>query len=140
MLSTVQKFKKTPSSRVNIENDKLLTLIDNLVYYIGNIRFIIIQLVLIVVWIIINDFLLEKIGVTPFDKYPYIFLNFVLALEASILAPLILLSQNRKSYIDTLRDNSDFEADLKSEKMIEQLLKEVQDLKVLVNQNNKTNE
>jgi uncharacterized membrane protein len=58
--------------------------------YLGTAKYLIIQTVLIVLWIIFNEV------VKPFDEYPYQFLTLVLSMQASYAAPLILLAQNRQ--------------------------------------------
>ena len=56
----------------------------------------------------------------PFDPYPYVFLNLVLALVASLQAPLIMMSQNRDQLKDRLRAEMDHQVNLKSELMLQQ--------------------
>jgi len=69
------------------------------------------------VWIFSNLYLLSK----PFDPYPFIFLNLILSCLAAVQAPIILMSQNRKSEKDTMRGEHDYETDLKAELQIRNL-------------------
>jgi uncharacterized membrane protein len=62
--------------------------------FIGSWRFIAYMSSFIVFWIIWN--LISPEGLTP-DEYPFIFLTFLLSLQASYAAPLILLAQNRQT-------------------------------------------
>lgn len=62
--------------------------------FIGSWRFIAYMTSFIVFWIVLN--LASPDGLTP-DEYPFIFLTFLLSLQASYAAPLILLAQNRQT-------------------------------------------
>jgi uncharacterized membrane protein len=58
-------------------------------------RFLVAQTVIVVVWILINI-----IGWTRFDPYPFILLNLAFSLQAAYAAPLILLAQTRQAERD----------------------------------------
>lgn len=60
---------------------------------IGTARFLVIQTIVIVLWILVNAF----VPPLQFDPYPFIFLTLVLSLQAAYAAPLILLAQNRQA-------------------------------------------
>ena len=80
----------------------------------------------LVVWVILNSYLLVRVG-GVFDPYPYILLNLFLSMLASIQAPIILMSQNRQSEKDRLNAEHDYEVNLKAELEI-MLLHEKMDL------------
>ena len=65
-------------------------------------------------WIGLNALLLATRGST-FDPYPYILLNLILSMLASIQAPIILMSQNRQSEKDLISAEHDYEVNLKAE-------------------------
>ena len=67
-----------------------------------------------VIWILLNSFILLKLN-SSFDPYPYILLNLVLSMLAAIQAPVILMSQNRQAYKDRLSAEHDYEVNLKAE-------------------------
>jgi uncharacterized membrane protein len=52
---------------------------------------------------------------TPFDAYPFIFLNLILSMVAALQAPLIMMSQNRQAQRDRIAASLDYEVNLKSE-------------------------
>jgi uncharacterized membrane protein len=56
-----------------------------------------------------------------FDPYPYIFLNLLLSMLASIQAPLILMSQNRQAARDRVQAAMDYEVNVKAEMEILEL-------------------
>jgi uncharacterized membrane protein len=60
---------------------------------IGTARFLVIQTVIVIVWILVN----VAISGLRFDPYPFILLTLALSLQAAYAAPLILLAQNRQA-------------------------------------------
>jgi uncharacterized membrane protein len=94
----------------------------------GSWTFLIIFLIVLVIWVILNSFILITFGST-FDPYPYIFLNLILSLIAAIQAPIILMSQNRQSYKDRLRAQHDYEVNLKAELEIAGLHEKIDSLR-----------
>ena len=51
-------------------------------------------------------------GIKPFDPYPFGFLTMVVSLEAIILAILVLISQNRASRVDDIREEIDLQVNI----------------------------
>ncbi len=92
---------------------------DRVTGFLGSWRFLIIQTVIVVMWIVANAVLLSR----PFDPYPFILLNLAFSTQAAYAAPLILLAGNRASIRDrmTLEHAAD-EADVE-EKQNERLLR-----------------
>src|SRR6202030_1155511 len=60
--------------------------------FFGTPSFLITQTVIVAVWILIN-----VLGLTTFDIYPFILLNLAFSLQAAYAAPLILLAQTRQA-------------------------------------------
>ena len=76
---------------------------DEIASFGGSWPFIFIFLGMILVWIVINSVLLQRVlGHRAFDPYPYIALNLVLSGLAGIQAPIIMMSQNRAAARDDL--------------------------------------
>src|SRR5258708_36308961 len=59
--------------------------------FFGTPRFLIAQTVIVAIWILVN-----VLGLTTFDIYPFILLNLAFSLQAAYAAPLILLAQTRQ--------------------------------------------
>ncbi len=101
---------------VNREFERGLTLgertADKVAEFGGSWRFIIIFFSVMLVWVVVNSFLLLR---QPFDPYPYILLNLVLSLLAAVQAPVIMMSQNRQEARDRLRAENDYKVNLKAE-------------------------
>ena len=68
------------------------------------------------------------------DPYPFILLNLVLSCIAALQAPIIMMSQNRQAKKDSLRNQNDYQVDLKSELILEDLH---DDIKKLINNQEK---
>jgi uncharacterized membrane protein len=60
--------------------------------FFGTPSFLISQTVIVAVWILVN-----VLGLTTVDIYPFIFLNLAFSLQAAYAAPLILLAQTRQA-------------------------------------------
>jgi uncharacterized membrane protein len=101
---------------------------DQVAAFGGSWAFITIFMCVMVIWIILNSYILIRIG-TTFDPYPYIFLNLILSMIAAIQAPIILMSQNRQAYKDRLSAEHDYEVNLKAELEIIGLHEKVDSLK-----------
>src|SRR5256886_17229519 len=81
----------------------------------------------LVAWMAFNTFVLVHYGTGPegkqFDPYPYILLNLMLSMTAAMQAPIIMMSQNRSAEKDRLAAEQDFKVNLKSELMLEELIR-----------------
>jgi len=102
---------------------------DKVASFGGSWMFIIIFMIVLIIWIVLNSFILIKLRNGSFDPYPYIFLNLILSMLAAIQAPIIMMSQNRQAYKDRLSAEHDYEVNLKSELEIIALHEKVDSLK-----------
>jgi uncharacterized membrane protein len=89
-------------------------LADKVATFGGSWTFILIFAVVLVIWVLLNSFVLITYD-ESFDPYPYILLNLFLSMLAAIQAPVILMSQNRQAYKDRLSAEHDYEVNLKAE-------------------------
>ncbi len=89
-------------------------LADRVAKFGGSWTFIILFLGTLVAWAVLNSIVLAWYS-TPFDPYPYIFLNLMLSMLAALQAPVILMSQNRQATRDRLAAGHDYEVNLKAE-------------------------
>ena len=112
---------------VDKQEDKDLTrgekLADKLSEVAGSWGFIIGFSLFILGWIIVNLVIMRK----AMDPYPFILLNLMLSCLASLQAPIIMMSQNRQAKKDSIRNQNDYQIDLKSELILEKLHDEVQE-------------
>lgn len=107
-------------------------LADKVATFGGSWKFIIIFGCFIVIWMIINIFLLAA---KPFDPYPFILLNLILSCLAALQAPVIMMSQNRQEEKDRERAKNDYMVNLKSEMEIRMLHEKIDHL--IINQQEK---
>lgn len=87
----------------------------------GSNAFLLANVVLFVVWALINTGQVESIP--AFDPFPFSLLTTVVSLEAIVLAIFVLISQNRTSKIDDLREEIHLQLNIISEKEITKLIK-----------------
>lgn len=85
----------------------------------GSWFFIALFISFLIIWIVLNTVLLNKNQ--RLDEYPFILLNLLLSCISALQAPIIMMSQNRQSEKDSLRNQNDYCIDLKSELILEEL-------------------
>lgn len=78
-------------------------LTERIARFLGTGRYLLIQSVVIVIWILLNT----VPGLPHFDPYAFLFLTLLLSLQASYSAPLILLAQNRQDDRDRVNLEED---------------------------------
>ncbi|RQO30787.1 hypothetical protein DBR32_08675 [Taibaiella sp. KBW10] len=98
------------------ENETVMTygqrVADKVASFGGSWTFIISFGIFILIWILLNIYLLSNKG---FDPYPFILLNLILSCIASLQAPVIMMSQNRQEEKDRARAKKDYMINLKAE-------------------------
>ncbi len=92
-------------------------LADSVANGMGSWRFIIIQSLIVVVWMICNAIAL----IQHWDPYPFILLNLLFSTQAAYAAPIIMMAQNRQNERDRAHAEEDFQCNLEAKKEIEQL-------------------
>ena len=107
-------------------------LADKVAAFGGSWTFIVTFFSFIVIWMIINIWLLAT---RPFDPFPFILLNLILSCLAAIQAPIIMMSQNRQEQKDRQRSEHDYKINLKAELEIKLLSEKIDHL--LAHQNKK---
>src|SRR5690349_11686370 len=122
--------EKRAKRDVNRLHDESLTLgqriADGVASTMGSWRFIIIQSIILLIWIVLNVVAI----IQQWDPYPFILLNLALSFQAAYAAPIIMMSQNRQEARDRMRAELDLETDLKAETLIEELHGNVEELRI----------
>ncbi len=115
---------------INVEMEQKATLgqrvADKVASFGGSWTFIFICCCFLATWVLINSVVLFYYGrgeEAQFDPYPYILLNLMLSMMAALQAPIIMMSQNRAAEKDRLAAEQDFKVNLKSELMLEELMR-----------------
>jgi uncharacterized membrane protein len=119
------------SRNINVEMEERATLgqrvADKVAAFGGSWTFIFIYGGALILWMVLNSILLAHLGGgetgKQFDPYPYILLNLMLSMTAAMQAPIIMMSQNRAAEKDRLAAEQDFKVNLKSELMLEELVR-----------------
>jgi uncharacterized membrane protein len=92
---------------------------DAITSFSGHIVFVYVHIVWFGAWIILNT---GKIGVHPFDPFPYGLLTMVVSLEAIFLSTFVLISQNRLSEETEYRANLNLQIALLTEHEVTRVL------------------
>lgn len=119
-LSIPRESKRT--IRPNYDPETLGRLSERFARFIGTARFLVYMTVFVVSWVVWN-----AIGPSEFrfDEYPFIFLTFLLSLQASYAAPLILLAQNRQADRDRVTSQEDRSRDERNLAVTEYMVREL---------------
>jgi len=111
-----------PVRDLNREVDRKLTfadqVADDFARLVGSWYFVLAQAGIMVLWVGLNAFNL----IHPWDKYPFLFLNFILGLEAAIWISVVLMAVNRMADRDRLRAQHDYELNVKAEEELKALM------------------
>src|SRR5438045_732181 len=91
---------------------------DDFARLVGSWIFVLVQLGIMVVWIGLNAFNLIR----PWDRYPFMLLNFVLSLEAAVWVSVALMALNRVADRDRLRSQQEYELNVKAEEELKALM------------------
>jgi uncharacterized membrane protein len=131
MRQTNMLVSQRVTRNINVEMEERSTIgqriADQVASFGGSWTFIIIYLSFLIAWMAFNTFVLIRYGQgengAQFDPYPYILLNLMLSMTAALQAPIIMMSQNRAAEKDRLAAEQDFKINLKSELMLEELMR-----------------
>lgn len=107
-------------SRVNLKRSVAEKFADLLTSSFGTFGFLLVNILLFVVWILVNSG--KFANITPFDPFPYTFLTMIVSLEAIILSIIVLMSENREAKISDIRSEIDTRIDIVAEEEITKIL------------------
>jgi CRP/FNR family transcriptional regulator, cyclic AMP receptor protein len=96
----------------------------------GDIRFVYFSVIWFGTWIVLNTNIIP--GLEPFDPFPFGLLTMVVSLEAIFLSLFVLISQNRQAARDKVRNDIEYEVNLKAEIEIRDILLKLENLQQLV--------
>ena len=91
---------------------------DDFARLVGSWVFVLVQVGIMVVWVGLNALNL----IHPWDRYPFLFLNFILSLEAAVWVSVVLMALNRIADRDRLRAQHDYELNVKAEEELKALM------------------
>jgi uncharacterized membrane protein len=86
---------------------------DVITAFAGSLQFVYLHSVWFGIWIVLNIGLVG--AALEFDRFPFGLLTMIVSLEAIFLSTFVMVSQNRQSMRSEVRNQLDFEANLRSE-------------------------
>ena len=110
---------------------------DNLTSTFGSTQFLIANAIFFTIWIAVN---VNFLPVAPFDPFPFGLLTMIVSLEAIFLSIFVLVSQNRSSYVDSLREELHLQVNLIAEDEITKVLKILSEIREKIGINEKDEE
>lgn len=129
---TSRLLRHTASLNINEETeDKRTTVMkvaDWIADFSGSLTFLFIHVGLFATWIGLNAGPLARTGIGGFDPFPFGLLTMVVSLEAIILSVFVLLSQNRQVERDRVRNDIEYNVNLKAELEIAHMHEKVDQL------------
>ena len=96
----------------------------------GDIRFVYFSFFWFAIWIVMNTRIIP--GLEPFDPFPFGLLTMVVSLEAIFLSLFVLISQNRQAERDKIRNDVEYEVNLKAEIEVRGIMKQIETMQQLM--------
>jgi uncharacterized membrane protein len=116
---TTRLLRHTASRNINqVAADNrtvVMKMADWISEFSGSLPFLFIHCILFVLWIVLNVHPLAGTDVGGFDPFPFGLLTMAVSLEAIILSVFVLLSQNRQAARERVRNDIEYEVNLKAE-------------------------
>ncbi|MBI4064757.1 DUF1003 domain-containing protein, partial [Candidatus Gottesmanbacteria bacterium] len=100
---------------------------DSLTSQFGSLAFFTANILFFSIWLGINLGYLQP-AIDIFDPYPFILLTMIVSLEAIFLTIIVLMSQNRQSFISSLREELDLQVNLITERELTKALHLLSDI------------
>jgi uncharacterized membrane protein len=122
---TARLLRRTASRNVNVEAEDKRSLVqrgaDWISDFSGSLPFLFIHVGVFFLWIVFNTEPLASTSFGGFDPFPFGLLTMSVSLEAIILSVFVLLSQNRQIERDRVRNDIEYDVNLKAELEIHHL-------------------
>lgn len=112
-------------SHLEFHKGRLDKVADFMTEQFGTLWFLIFNAAFFLGWIEWN---LGWFGLPIFDPFPFSLLTMAVSLEAIFLAIIVLISQNRQSKIADIRQQIDFEVDVRAEAEVNKILHKLDDI------------
>jgi uncharacterized membrane protein len=114
-----------------VEEDRRTTVMkiaDWISEFSGSLPFLFIHCVIFIVWIVVNVGPLGRTFLGGWDPFPFGLLTMAVSLEAIILSVFVLLSQNRQVARERVRNDIEYDVNLKAELEVAELHKKLDHL------------
>ncbi|HEX2735977.1 MAG TPA: DUF1003 domain-containing protein [Polyangiaceae bacterium] len=127
---TNRLLRHSASRNVNEETEdkrtKVMRIADWISEFSGSLEFLFIHCGLFFVWIMLNTGPVGRSSIGGWDPFPYGLLTMCVSLEAIILSVFVLLSQNRQVARDRVRNDIEYDVNVKAELEIAHLHEKVE--------------
>ncbi len=114
-IRTILKMRAQEARERNLQ-DKIADVITN---FSGTMTFVYLHIAWFGAWVLLNT---GKMGIKPFDPFPYGLLTMIVSLESIFLSTILLISQNRMRMEDQDRAELDMHISLLTEHEVTQVL------------------
>jgi CRP/FNR family cyclic AMP-dependent transcriptional regulator len=125
-----ERTVRNPNDEVTLTRSIGEQLSDFLTSIAGDIRFVYFSFLWFFVWIALNLNLIPNFP--AFDPYPFGFLTMVVSLEAIFLSLFVLISQNRQTARDKVRNDIEYNVNIKAEYEVRQLSKQLEEMQSMM--------
>ena len=119
-LHTSRRIIQSLKAKADAKRTPAEVIADWMTKTLGSIQFLTFNIFWFTTWILIN--LGAVANIKPFDPFPFGLLTMTVSLEAIILAIFVLISQNRISQVDDLREEIDLQVDVITERELTKLI------------------
>lgn len=133
---TARLLRHSVSRDINEQTEdrrtKVMKIADWISEFSGSLPFLFLHLGIFFVWIVLNAGPLARTAVGGWDAFPFGLLTMVVSLEAIFLSVFVLLSQNRQVARDRVRNDIEYQVNLKAELEIGHLHEKVDELHEMI--------
>ncbi len=116
---------RNPNDEISSATNFGEKLSDFLTMIAGDIRFVYFSVIWFFVWIVWNINIIP--GLAAFDPFPFGLLTMVVSLEAIFLSLFVLISQNRQASRDKVRNDIEYEVNLRAGEEIRVVMKQLEE-------------
>ncbi|OGY88623.1 MAG: hypothetical protein A3B30_03580 [Candidatus Komeilibacteria bacterium RIFCSPLOWO2_01_FULL_52_15] len=118
--TTTRRIIKSLKAKADAKRTRYEWLADWMTGAFGSVTFLSINIIWFGIWIVWN--IGDIPGVAKFDPYPFGLLTMIVSLEAIVLSIFVLISQNRASKVNDLREETDLQIDAISEQELTKVM------------------
>jgi len=116
-----QRVSRNVNEEVEVRATLVQRVADWLAWFSGSILFLFLHALWFGTWIALNTGLVNVPGLSGFDPFPFGLLTMIVSLEAIFLSTFVLISQNRQVEKEKVRDDIEYEVNIKAEMEIAHL-------------------
>ena len=121
-MRTIKNWHKEHSEALSFGS----RLADKVASNMGSWRFIIIQTIIVIIWMLLN----LVAYISHWDPYPFILLNLLFSTQAAYAAPIIMMAQNRQNERDRAQAQADYQTNIEAKEEIEALTMKLNSMEV----------